>query len=85
MGVRARGFASSNDKRFETHKEALREVIKRKESDGRQGNLTRVVRSPYGGFIVKSMPAAFLFDLIADGMPSPITGFAVGDSTAFDD
>jgi hypothetical protein len=55
--------------------DALDEVAKRRADPQGKGLITRVEPSGYGGLRVRSLPAEFYIDLLADG-PIPISGNA---------
>jgi hypothetical protein len=55
--------------------DALEEVAKRRADPQSKDLITRVERSGYGGLRVRSLPAEFYIDLLADG-PMPISGNA---------
>ncbi len=52
--------------------EAMDEVARRRADPQGKELMTRIERSPYGGYRVRSMPADFFVDTIADG-PVPIS------------
>ena len=52
--------------------DALEEVAKRRADPEGKNLITRVEPSGYGGFKVRSIPAEFYIDLLADG-PMPIS------------
>jgi len=58
------------DAYFDDLKEAIEEARHRR-ARHTEGVITRVQRSPYGGYRVRSMPAEFVVDLMADGIPLP--------------
>jgi hypothetical protein len=47
--------------------EAMNEASRRRADPEGKGFVTRVERSPYGGYRVRSLPAEFYVDQIADG------------------
>lgn len=47
---------------FATYLEARREADRRRGRDGGNGMMTRVVKSPYGGYVIRSWP----LDLLAE-------------------
>ena len=55
-----------------TMREAMDEVARRRADPQGRELMTRIERSPYGGFRVRSMLADFFVDTIADG-PMPIS------------
>ena len=58
---------------FETYLEAHREVARRKDQDATMGIISRVERSPYGGYVVRSWP----LELLADPDLQSVTGTEV--------
>lgn len=55
---------------FETYLEAHYEVARRKDQDAAIGVMSRVERSPYGGYVVRSWP----MELLADPDMQSVTG-----------
>jgi hypothetical protein len=53
--------------------DAMKEVSRRRSDPASRDLVTRVEESPYGGYRVRSVPADFFVDQIADG---PSTFFA---------
>ncbi|EME69097.1 hypothetical protein H261_15230 [Paramagnetospirillum caucaseum] len=51
--------------------EAVREAHRRKA--GGETTITTVVETPYGGWRVRSIPAEFAVDLMADSLPTGTT------------
>ena len=47
---------------FETYLDAHREVARRKDQDAATGIISRVEKSPYGGYVVRSWPMEILAD-----------------------
>jgi hypothetical protein len=63
-----------SDSFHDTMEEALEEVARRRADSQGKELVTRVERSPYGGFRVRSMPAEYYVDLLADGPVPAGTG-----------
>jgi hypothetical protein len=55
-----------------TMREAMDEVARRRADPQGKELVTRIDRSPYGGYRVRSMPADYYVDMLADG-PVPIS------------
>jgi hypothetical protein len=55
-----------------TKQEAMDEVARRRADPQGKELVTRVERSPYGGYRVRSMPADYYVDMLADG-PVPVS------------
>ena len=66
------GGAMFSDTFHKTMEEALEEIARRRSDPQGKEMVTRVARSPYGGFRVRSVPADYYVDLLADG-PVPIS------------
>lgn len=65
------------DSFHKTMEEALEEVERRRADPQGHELVTRISRSPYGGFRVRSMPADYYVDILADGpIPTPISSGA---------
>ena len=62
---------------FATYLEARREAARRGQ-DGSDGMVTRVERSPYGGYVVRSWP----LDLLAEPDLRPVTAIRGGPAYA---
>ena len=58
---------------FETYLEAHREVARRKNQDAAIGIISRVEKSPYGGYVIRSWP----MELLADPDLQSATGYEV--------
>ena len=63
-------FADSFHERFA---EAMAEAARRRAAPQADELVTRVERSPYGGFRVRSVPADFFVDQLVDG-PASFSG-----------
>jgi hypothetical protein len=57
-----------------TMRQAMDEVARRRADPQGRELITRIERSPYGGFRVRLMPADFFVDTIADGPMAISTG-----------
>lgn len=66
--------ASIADAYFESQRDAVAEACSRRQKAESVDLLTRVMPSPFGGFVVRSMPADFYAELIADGLPLEMLG-----------
>jgi hypothetical protein len=60
-----------SDTFHDTLADAMEEVARRRNDPQGKELVTRIDRSPYGGFRVRSMPADYFIDLLADG---PVPG-----------
>ena len=47
---------------FETYLEAHREATRRSSMDAENGIVSRVVKSPYGGFVIRSWPVELFLE-----------------------
>ena len=63
---------------FETYLDAHREVVRRRDQDAATDIISRVEKSPYGGYVVCSWP----MELLADPDLQSVTG---NDTTGYQD
>ena len=59
---------------FSSWAEARAEAVRRRADPAREGFVTRVVESPYGGYVVRSFPLDLLLDA---GFPALLRGASV--------
>jgi hypothetical protein len=64
-----------SDTFHDTIAQAMEEVARRRSDPQGKELVTRVERSPYGGYRVRPMPADFYVDLLSDG-PVPISAIS---------
>lgn len=62
------------DTYHDTYEEAVREACRRRKQASLAGQMTKVFPASFGRFVVRSMPAEFLMDIVMDGLPTDVFG-----------